>query len=511
MTESEVSLILSKQNAAVVAPAGHGKTQMITELIAALNGKALVLTHTNAGVDALRNRLRQRQVQQSKYRLSTISSFCIMWAEAYPCSSGIDQKLDVTSKGYHDDRTRGSLSLFRKDWVKRLLSNTYRAVIVDEYQDCMTDQHEIFLELNKEMHVYVFGDPLQAIFGWAGELPNWNNLGFEEVQVETRPWRWEHTNKELGEYLTGIREKIMPVLSGKPVSFEIPKEEKFIKWIPSEDNKAKWNKTNEVAILNKIMPSLDEYDSVLLISSYQKTQEYLSRQLGVWIQNDEKQNLDELFDYAERFDEAANPGGTGDINDSGCFDKENNKKIVEVLFQFIETCATHVSDELDTYKNHIESGDFDFSHIRKHRDFHSCLLAILEHGMLCDVLSALEYIRRCKKFKIYRLELYMEMERSIRMAQENGISVSEAAHIIRTNPAYRRSYSKFKMISSRTVLSKGLEFDCVVIDFGMKQVSGTDMYVAMTRAMKMIYVISGSNMISLIPPNERSKQTRART
>ena len=44
-------------NAAVVAPAGHGKTEIIAN-VAALGQRALILTHTHAGVHAIRSRLK---------------------------------------------------------------------------------------------------------------------------------------------------------------------------------------------------------------------------------------------------------------------------------------------------------------------------------------------------------------------------------------------------------------------------------------------------------------------
>ena len=56
MTKEELDLLLSKRNGAIIAPAGHGKTEMITDIVLASNGKQLLLTHTNAGVDALKKR-----------------------------------------------------------------------------------------------------------------------------------------------------------------------------------------------------------------------------------------------------------------------------------------------------------------------------------------------------------------------------------------------------------------------------------------------------------------------
>ena len=74
MKVEEIALIQSKRNAAIVAPAGHGKTEMITDLVDKLPGKKLVLTHTNAGVDALQQRMSRKNISREKYYLSTISS-----------------------------------------------------------------------------------------------------------------------------------------------------------------------------------------------------------------------------------------------------------------------------------------------------------------------------------------------------------------------------------------------------------------------------------------------------
>ena len=53
MTPEELVKIESKYNVAIIAPAGHGKTEMVADMVAGFSGKQLVLTHTNAGVDAI--------------------------------------------------------------------------------------------------------------------------------------------------------------------------------------------------------------------------------------------------------------------------------------------------------------------------------------------------------------------------------------------------------------------------------------------------------------------------
>lgn len=78
------------ERGSITAPAGCGKTQLIAEtLIAHRQSKPiLVLTHTNAGVAALRARLRRAGVPNSAYRVSTIDGFSMRLIAKFPARSG---------------------------------------------------------------------------------------------------------------------------------------------------------------------------------------------------------------------------------------------------------------------------------------------------------------------------------------------------------------------------------------------------------------------------------------
>ena len=141
MKAEEIQLINSKHNAAIIAPAGHGKTEMITELVDKLPGKKLVLTHTNAGVSALTQRLIKKQVDREKYTLSTISSFCMKWCEAYPITAQIDLTIPISDNRFYNDRNCGAARIFSHSWAREIIKASYFCVIVDEYQDCIVEQH----------------------------------------------------------------------------------------------------------------------------------------------------------------------------------------------------------------------------------------------------------------------------------------------------------------------------------------------------------------------------------
>ena len=94
MREDEINL-LDIQRGLVVAPAGCGKTHLIVETLKRHTcGKpTLVLTHTNAGVAALRGRLDRGGVLPSAYRLATIDGWAIRIISTFPKQAGLDPNL----------------------------------------------------------------------------------------------------------------------------------------------------------------------------------------------------------------------------------------------------------------------------------------------------------------------------------------------------------------------------------------------------------------------------------
>ena len=80
MTVAELPEVLAAYNGTgyVVAPAGFGKTHLIAAALHYAEKRQLVLTHTYAGVNALRRKLRQVRASDGACRIDTIAS----WATA---------------------------------------------------------------------------------------------------------------------------------------------------------------------------------------------------------------------------------------------------------------------------------------------------------------------------------------------------------------------------------------------------------------------------------------------
>lgn len=474
MKPEDLDSILSKPNAYIVAPAGHGKTEMIVDLVIATEGKALLLTHTNAGVDALKKRLKKRNVDDRKFSISTIAGFCMRWCAAYPTTSSTNGA-KLGDNDFYPKCYTGATAIFSFSWARDVIKSTYSCVIVDEYQDCVMDQHSIFLNLSQSVPVYVLGDPLQAIFGWAGKLVSWKDLEFEKVEIDTYPWRWHKTNPELGRFLQEIRTPLLPSLDGQQVKLSIKSDlqNPSIKIVPSAKG-AEWEFVN----------SLKHYPHVLYITKWPKQQKSLCQMTKGIFQNDEPQSLNELFEIAKSLDEL------------------NAEDQAVKIFEFLPTCVNHVNEELGSYGTHICNRDFNFDRIRKHTEFGTLISKLLESQTIEDIYNIFSWIKSTPAFTIYRIELFDELLRALSHAKNSGCSIEDAARQIRIEPKLQKRYSGFKFLSSRTVLSKGLEFDCVVIDANKQarasdRYCATDFYVALTRATKTIYIITDDQEIVL--------------
>lgn len=215
--------ILSSVRASIAAPAGCGKTHLIAETLkAAPDGKPiLVLTHTNAGVAALRNRLDQAAVARSRYRISTIDGWAMKLVKTFPGRSGQNPDiLDLkTPRTDYPAIRAGSLAVLANGNVGDLLKATYARLIVDEYQDCGQEQHAMVAALAQVLPTCVLGDDMQAIFGWGGNvLVDWSSqvvADFPSLGTLTTPWRW--TNARCGAFGEWLLQARTALQTGQPI------------------------------------------------------------------------------------------------------------------------------------------------------------------------------------------------------------------------------------------------------------------------------------------------------
>ena len=202
---------------AVTAPAGCGKTELIARTLATHQERKpfLLLTHTNAGVAALRCRLDRAGVPPGAYKLSTIDGWAIRLISTFPRRSGHDPAIlgvGIQASNYPAIRD-AAWRLLQAGHLNDVVRASYSRLIVDEYQDCSLPQHYLVQFLSAILPTCVVGDPMQAIFGFADNvLADWRTqvCGHFPIVGELRtPWRWRNAGAEpLGQWLLDVRRQL---------------------------------------------------------------------------------------------------------------------------------------------------------------------------------------------------------------------------------------------------------------------------------------------------------------
>jgi AAA domain len=236
--------ILAINGGTITAPAGCGKTHLIANALTRHTEikPILVLTHTNAGVVALRGRLDRAGVPSRSYRLSTIDGWAMRLISMFPARSGHDAKiLELkTPKSDYPAIRVAAANLLKAGHIADVLKASYARLIVDEYQDCSVPQHAIIYYAAQSLPTCVLGDPMQAIFGFQGNaLADWEGMVCKHFPLAgqlAKPWRWTNAgNEEFGIWLLDARERLR---TGQGVDFQsCPEHVNWVHLDGSDDHK----------------------------------------------------------------------------------------------------------------------------------------------------------------------------------------------------------------------------------------------------------------------------------
>lgn len=75
--DSEIDNYLNDNKSLVIAPAGHGKTTLLTKCILRLqmSKNILILTHTHAGIASIKQKMSKEHIPLKNVCISTITGF----------------------------------------------------------------------------------------------------------------------------------------------------------------------------------------------------------------------------------------------------------------------------------------------------------------------------------------------------------------------------------------------------------------------------------------------------
>jgi len=197
--------------ASVVAPAGCGKTHLISESVAHTDGCQLILTHTHAGKSAITARMRAMKIPTDRYCVTTVHSLALNYARAFPI---LGQVTGNTLEAFDWPAIcRGAAKAIARIPVQNVILASYSGIFVDEYQDCDKSQHELVVVLGQLLPCRILGDPLQAIFRplHKDEALEWSDAlnAFPQIGTLAVPHRWKDRNPDLGHWLLNFRQSIL--------------------------------------------------------------------------------------------------------------------------------------------------------------------------------------------------------------------------------------------------------------------------------------------------------------
>lgn len=213
---SEEIDLLGIRRGSITAPAGCGKTHLIASSLQRHTGAkpVLILTHTTAGVVALRQRLDKMDVAASAYRVTTIDGWAMKLVAMFPRRSAIDPTV-LELRNRHKDYVaiqRAAHELLKAGHIDDVLAANFSHQIADEYQDCGRDQHAIVYYGSRSLPTCVLGDPMQAVFTFSGPLPDWETnvcKYFPPHGALETPWRWKNAGTEpFGLWLLDVRKRL---------------------------------------------------------------------------------------------------------------------------------------------------------------------------------------------------------------------------------------------------------------------------------------------------------------
>ena len=377
----------------IVAPAGCGKTHTIISALCRHSGTKpiLVLTHTNAGVAALRRRLADFHVPRSAYRLATIDGWAMRLIATFPARSGWPGGTAPRRPDYRQIREMAT-RLIRGGHIARLLVASYDRLIVDEYQDCSGRQHRLVTTAAKTLPTVVLGDPLQAIFSFdrRDPLPNWSGevCGFFPLAGElSEPWRWRNAgNQELGDWLARVRASL---LDGQAV--DLHSAPNSVHWVQLRGGKSDYISQLNAAKCRHRKP----HETALLIgdSKSEDSRHRIAKSVPGVVAI-EPVDLRPLTSFATRLERAQ-----GDE--------------LPVTLRFASQLMTNVNYQKVLRRMPVLRGD----RARKRPDqVESAALALCTSPDLATIADLLEACRRRTDTRLYRPELFTACIQAIRLS-----------------------------------------------------------------------------------------------
>lgn len=453
----------------IVAPAGCGKTHLITKALSVRLAKPiLVLTHTTAGVAALKKRLRHMSIPASHYTVTTIDGWALRISNSFPHSCPIRSSIE-NPRLFYPEMRQSVLNFLVSGSVHEVIRASYSRLLIDEYQDCNITQHKIISSLSEALPTVIFGDPMQCIFNFSGPMPSWEMDVLQQFPLLgelNTPWRWNNSGAPvLGEWILSARDILQ---RGELIDLQTCPEHVAWYQLTGVSNLDATNQRNtQYTILNR-----HPTDSLLIIgSSVNEQSRHSYAQSSSRIEVVEPVQLSSVISAASQFDQAI------------------GLELSTTILQVASTMMTNVETTRTTQR--LES-------ILNNRnrtpptDSEQALCNTAVDSSRSNILRTLQQLELKPGVHVYRRLAYSALKDSISLAISTPTkSIFDAASVIREQLRQQGDRRIPSRAIGSTLLLKGLEADhCMILDAQAQGMNAKHLYVALSRGAKTITVFS---------------------
>ncbi|RKP47499.1 DNA helicase UvrD [Trinickia fusca] len=466
--------LLSVVRGSVTAPAGCGKTQLIADTLAAHAGNkpVLVLTHTNAGVAALRARFTALRVPAKAYRLATIDGWSMRLVAMFPATSELAPdvlKLQNPNQDYPALRL-AAIRLLTSGGLDAALKASYAHLIVDEYQDCLVPQHSLIWQTSLILPTCVLGDPMQAIFGFGGNpLIGWKTVQehFADAGSLDVPWRWRNAGTApFGQWLLAMREALR---TGVPVD------------LTSLPSNVRWHRIDagnphpgKLAAAQVNTPGGSGRVLIMCNSMNKTGQQDLASQTPGAV-TAEAVDMTDLLNFMR------------------VFSLTSPSTALQQLFGLAQSVMTNcgiaeLNRRLDTLRRQTAK--------KPPNVIEEAALAFLGNATYSSAIDLLHSMREGDAVRVYRPTILRAALAAFRAAEGANTPLVDAFVRVREESRFTGRTLPKRSVGS-TLLFKGLEAEVAVV-MDAHELDARNLYVAMTRGSQLLVVCSPTS--SLNPP-----------
>ena len=462
-----VDAVLNATKGLIVAPAGCGKTHLITDALSVAQSKPyLVLTHTTAGVTALKKRLSRFAIPPRNYIVTTIDGWALKIAGCFPGLCPLDVGPENPTLFYPSLR-RAVLNLIVNGNISEIITATYSRLLVDEYQDCNSEQHELTCALSRLLPTVVFGDPMQCIFSFSGPMPDWTRTVetfFPTLATLQTPWRWNNAQTpDLGQWILEQRHRLL-----RRERIDLKSCPEYVRFHPLSRNHNDniQRQQREYYSLLRHFPN----DSILVMGDSRRASsrhQFAQRINGIDVV--EPVDLTDVMRMATSLDEA------------------NTANVMPNILQAAAELMTNVGVSATLRRiGSIQAG----RNITPPSSLEIALVELALAPTRQNMRTTLLLLEEKYETRVFRAGALQVLKDAINLSNSSPEKSShESAAVIREQRRYQGEGRVSHRSIGSTLLLKGLECDhALILDAG--NMGASDLYVALSRGAKSVTVFS---------------------